>query len=234
MEVVVLFAKTPVPGGVKTRLLGTLTPTEAAALAGAFLSDLMGTLQLLAISDVRVALPTTDSAETVAPFVGQETVVVPQGAGDLGERLARVTGAEFARGARVVAAVGADHPTLPASLLRRCLEAARAGRSGWIPTEDGGFAAIALPRPLPGLFADVPWSTPQVAEAVRRNARRAGVPLEDCGVWWDVDTPEDLDRLVRELAGSPRGCAATRAVLETLDPPLSARGSHPSPPGDDR
>jgi glycosyltransferase A (GT-A) superfamily protein (DUF2064 family) len=209
---------------VKTRLADRLAPHEAASLAGAFLADVVEGLQLLANSDVRVALPDGDPPGPVRRLLGAGVPILPQGPGDLGDRLARAIAAETARGAPAVAVVGADHPTLPAELVRRCLAEARARRAGWIPTEDGGFAALSVGRDAPGLFDAVPWSTGGVADAVRANARRIGLDLVDCGVWYDVDTPEDLDRLAAELARSPGGCAATRAVLRALDPPLRDRG----------
>jgi hypothetical protein len=220
VESIVVFAKTPAPGRVKTRLGGRLAPSEIVALAGAFLTDLVAALQLLVNTDIRVALPDGDSRERARAFVPPAIPLVSQGPGDLGERLSRVIASELAAGATAVAVVGSDHPTLPAGHVRRCLAEARRGRAGWVPADDGGFAALALARPEPELFAGVPWSTEGVAEAVRRNARRLDLELVDCGTWYDVDTPEDLDRLAAELARDPARCPATRAVLDALDPPL--------------
>jgi len=96
------------------------------------------------------------------------------------------------------------------------LAAAATGEVGWIPTEDGGYACLALPRPLPGLFEGVPWSTGGVAEATRNNARRLGVNLCEVGSWYDVDRPADLDRLVKDPATVQR-CPATLAVLADIE-----------------
>lgn len=233
MESVVIFAKTPLVGRVKTRLAPRLGPLELTALAGAFLTDSVAALQLLANIDVRVALPDEDPRQPMREILGPAVPILPQGPGDLGDRLRRVTAAELSRDVRAVAVVGADHPTLPGAMIRRCLDAARPGRAAWVLTEDGGFAALALARPAPTLFRDVPWSAPGVAEAVRANARRSGVELVDCGRWYDVDTPEDLDRLAAELAGSPDACPATRAVLDGLDPPLHAGSRRTLPTGGD-
>jgi len=217
---ILLFAKEPVAGRVKTRLVPPLTPEEAAGLAEAFLRDLGEELRNVPGAELEVALPdgaAPDAAHALLPGAR----VVRQGPGNLGERLARATAEAFARHAPV-AAVGADHPDLPSALVSSCLDDAREGRVGWIPTEDGGYAAIALPRPLPGLFTGIPWSTSEVAAATRERAARLGVELVDRGRWYDVDTAEDLGRLSGVLE-SGSGCPATRAALARLDPPLAAR-----------
>jgi rSAM/selenodomain-associated transferase 1 len=219
---ILLFAKQPVPGRVKTRLTPFLTPNEASELAAAFLRDSAAALADVPDSVLEIALPSEDSREAVERLLGPHHSTVDQGPGDLGERLAHATECAFARRDGPVAVVGSDHPNLPARRVARALEEARRGRIGWVPTEDGGYAALALPRPIPGLFHDVPWSTAGVAEATRRNARTLGFALTDLGTWYDVDTPEDLRRLHREILAANE-CPATRTVLATLKPPLEER-----------
>jgi uncharacterized protein len=207
----VIFAKEPRPGHVKTRLSPPLSPVAAAALAAAFVSDLAR--RLAPLGHVTVALPPGDAAGRLAECVGPGVAFADQGPGDLGEKLARVTGDALAGGATVAVAIGADHPHLPLHRLREAIDAARAGDAGWIPTDDGGFACIAVSRLVPGLFEGVPWSTPGVAAAVRNNARTHGVSLRDAGTWYDVDTAEDLRRLVAD-PDSRRRCPGTMRVLD--------------------
>jgi hypothetical protein len=221
-DAAVVLAKAPMPGRVKTRLVPFVTHEEAASLACAFLGDLLETLHRFVTADIELALPDGDPAAAVRETLAPGTRLVRQGPGSLGTRLARASARRFARGARTVTLVGADHPDLPPALLRRSIAAARSGRVGWIPTRDGGFAAMSLPRPLPGLFRGVPWSTPSVGAAVRLRARRERVVLVDAGMWYDVDSPVDLRRLMRALAASGT-CPRTRAALTSLDPPIAER-----------
>ena len=214
MATIILFAKEPVPGRVKTRLVPPLSPELAAELAAAFLVDLVQVLDELP-ARLEIAIPPDSAVENLEKLLGPGRTWVDQGDGDLGQRLARTTAAAFERSPRPVAVVGSDHPNLPPERIAAALAAAAEGAVGWVPTEDGGYACLALPRPLPGLFADVPWSTGAVAEATRNNATRIGVPLRDVGGWYDVDRPADLAR----LAGDPetvRRCPATLAVLARI------------------
>ena len=219
---ILLFAKEPLAGRVKTRLVPPLTPEEAADLAAAFLRDLHAALKTVPGAEVVVALTDDSSAEAVERMLGPGVRLTRQGAGDLGTRLARATAAAFAEGGAPVAVVGSDHPDLPPGLVQKCLADAASGRIGWIPTEDGGYAALALPRSLPSLFENIPWSTGEVAAATRERAAELGIPLMDRGPWYDVDRVEDLARLSGVL-GSGSGCPATREALARLDPPLAAR-----------
>jgi rSAM/selenodomain-associated transferase 1 len=223
VSTVLVFAKPPIPGRVKTRLVPPLSPAEAARLAGAFLLDLTAALAELPGAHLEIALPAPGAPAAGADWLPAGIPVVSQVEGDLGERLSRATAAAFERRDGPVAAVGADHPSLPARLVSAALAEARGGRVGLVPTDDGGYAALALPRPMPGLFRDVPWSTGEVAAATRRNARALGVALVELGSWYDVDEIADLARLERDLAERPADCPETRAVLASLDPPLSRR-----------
>ena len=223
MATILILAKPPVAGRVKTRLVPPLSPEEAALLAEAFLRDLAASLGTLPGVHLEIALPPPGPPPGGPDWLPPGVPTVPQGEGDLGERLARVTADAFERRDGPVAVVGSDHPSLPPELVERALSEARQGRVGMIPTEDGGYAALSLPRPLPGLFRDVPWSSSGVAAATRRNARARGVALVDLPVWYDVDDADDLARLAWELTGRPGTCPATVLALSTLDPPLSSR-----------
>ena len=205
----------------KTRLVPPLTHAEAARLARAFVADLA---RRLAGLDARLvlALPPGSAPEAFAGVLPPGVRIADQGPGDLGAKLACATGEEFRRGAAVVAAVGSDHPDLPRERIAAALAAAREGRVGWVTTRDGGYACVALPRPLPGLFERVPWSTPEVADATRNNARQLGVLLEDAGPWYDLDAPGDVDRFLAE-PGAARECPDTWGVLTALAPAWEER-----------
>ena len=214
MATILLFAKEPVPGRVKTRLVPPLTPAQAARLAGAFLVDLVATLEGQP-ARLEIAVPADAGRANLEKLLGPDRHWVDQGDGDLGARLARTTAAAFARAPGPVAVVGSDHPNLPPDLVADALAAAAEGGVGWVPTEDGGYACVALPRPLPGLFEGVPWSTGGVADATRNNARELGVNLHEAGRWYDVDRPEDLERLAADPE-TRRRCPATLAVLTEI------------------
>jgi len=217
----VLFAKEPVPGRAKTRLVPPLRANEAAALAGAALRDLARRLDTLGGHRV-LAMPPEVPDATRRRWTPSGWEAADQGPGDLGARLARATSREFARGRRPVAVLGSDHPDLPLEAVRAALAAAAAGRVGWITTTDGGFACLALPEARPELFAGIPWSSPEVAPATRAAAGRLGFAMEDFGPWYDLDGAADVDRFLRD-ARNARECPATWTVLAGLEPPWDAR-----------
>ena len=217
-----LFAKVPAPGRVKTRLARAIGAAAAAGLAEAFLRDasarwatLPGCAPVVAADDPedpfwRSAFP--------APWR-----IEPQGGGDLGARLARAFARELARFDRV-AAIGADHPQLPAGAVERFF---REENAVW-PARDGGYAAILLSRAgaarlaadgVPGahLFEAISWSTPRVlAQTLTRSAAR-GVVLAALPETGDVDEPGDLDDLERDLASrDPEAPDFPRRTWEAL------------------
>ncbi|GJM43613.1 MAG: hypothetical protein DHS20C21_04550 [Gemmatimonadota bacterium] len=218
LATIVILAKEPRPGSVKTRLVPPLSDDEAAALARAFLCDLTRRLATIPDAQVALAIPSEDSPERMARWLGTPVRFLDQGSGDLGARLTRTLDRSLTDGADVAIAVGSDHPNLPRTIVRSAIETARKGNVGWARTDDGGYACIAVPRSLPGLFRDVPWSTADVADVTRNNADRMGVSLVDHGPWYDVDTAADLDRLVRDPATAWR-CPDTLQAVRSLQPP---------------
>ena len=193
----VFFGKSPVPGKVKTRLARTLGASAAAALAEAFLRD--GGRRYAGVPGCSPVLAADDPSD---PFWRSAFPppwrIEAQGEGDLGDRLARAFSREHRRFEKV-AALGSDHPALPADGLSRLLAAA----NGVWPTRDGGYAAIVLSRSHASsrLFQDVEWSTSRVLAQTLARAAAAEIELARMPETYDVDEEEDLERLAADLAG---------------------------------
>ena len=210
-----LFTKPPREGRVKTRLIGALTPAQAAALHQAFLEDLLDRLREGSF-DLRLAWA-LDPGEPLpeGPVAG-----VRQEGDDLGERLYRALAAA-GREAPSVAAVGSDHPTLPLETVHEAfarLEGRLEGGADVVlgPAEDGGYYLIALRAGAVArrLFEDIAWSTDRVFPETVERCRELGLRLELLPKASDVDTPEDLHRLASRMNGDDLGCPRTRALLD--------------------
>ena len=217
-----VFSKLPRPGRVKTRLIGDLTAVEAAELHAAFLADLIDEMQQGAF-DLRIAWALSE--DEVLPKESVEAVT--QVGADLGERLhhALATAAERYLS---VAAVGSDHPELTASLVEEAFDKLARGTDLVLgPSADGGYYLIGFRRDSidPTVLSDIPWSSDRVLSATITAARARGLLIELLPEVGDVDTPADLESLVRRLGQDPeRVGRRTRAVLETLNLLASPRG----------
>lgn len=238
----VVFAKAPVPGAVKTRLIGPARPglraDEAAALHAAFVRDVCGRGAAAGFGRRRLYV----AGELAHPLLVEVAAAAgfalrPQAGADLGARMHAALSAELGAGAAAVVLVGTDSPTLPLGYL----EQAAAWLGGEAPADavlgpalDGGYYLIGARRALPSLFAPgVAWSTDQVLpETLRRLCAlgREGLAVRLLPPFYDVDTPSDLVQLVSDLSifsmcpcdqsEKPMGAAAdapaTRAVLRAL------------------
>ncbi|HSK79364.1 MAG TPA: TIGR04282 family arsenosugar biosynthesis glycosyltransferase [Thermoanaerobaculia bacterium] len=206
-----LFTKPARAGRVKTRLIGDLTPAEAAELHAAFLSDLLARLAGGEF-DLRLAWalePGDEVPEGPVPGVRQRGE-------DLGERLFLAL-SEAGEEAASVAALGSDHPTLPVEIVHRAFEALERGAEVVLgPAEDGGYYLIALRAGAVSrrLFEGIEWSTERVLPATLDRCRELGLALEMLPPASDVDTPEDLARLAARMTGDDLGCPRTRTLLE--------------------
>lgn len=207
---VIVMAKAPRAGEAKTRLAPPLTRAAAARLAASLFADTVG-LALGAGAAVCVAYSPADgraALEEALRFAALEQTTseilwLEQRGADLGERLAGVVELAFAEGFGPVLLVGADSPTLPPDFIVAALEGLAGGRADVAlgATSDGGYYAVGLRAPAPGLFDSVEWSTPRAYAQTARNAARLGLRLLELPLWYDVDTPGDLLRLRAELDG---------------------------------
>jgi uncharacterized protein len=208
MESLVLFARAPVLGRVKTRLSKERGEREAILLYTAFLRDVATVCANWRDEDVavdpnrRLVLYVEPHGEDpllaeIARLAGAR--VVPQVGEDLGAKLRHIFDAEFARGARSVCAVGSDSPTLPRHLIDHAFRSLAWERVALGPSFDGGYWLVGAQRPAPEIFSDIPWSTPSVLNRTVAQLRGQGVRPYLLPFWYDVDEPSDLEPLVWHL-----------------------------------
>jgi rSAM/selenodomain-associated transferase 1 len=206
-----LFTKPARPGRVKTRLIGDLTPAQAAELHAAFLDDLLDRLRTGRFA-VTLAWALEEGDEIPAgPFPG-----IRQRGDGLGDRLYNALSEAAADGA-AVAALGSDHPTLPVAAVERAFDLLEEGADAVLgPAEDGGYYLIALRAAAVArrLFEDIAWSTGRVLPATLERIAELGLRLELLPLASDVDTPDDLRRLAAAMAEDDLGCPRTRALLQ--------------------
>ena len=206
---VYVFAKAPVAGRVKTRLVPAVGEEGAARLAAALLED---TLEALLQAGRAAPVLAVDDG---AAFRGRGLPMVEQGTGDLGERLERVLGRGLTR-AQAVVAVGSDAPGFPTPLLEACFSALEHTDAVLTPAEDGGFALLGLRRCPPGLLRGLPWSGAETLQATEARLRARGLSVVRVGRFFDVDGPADLARLRVELAEGTVQGRHTAQALSTL------------------
>jgi rSAM/selenodomain-associated transferase 1 len=197
---VVVFAKAPVPGRVKTRLAEAIGANAAADLHRAFLADLAETVASTGATGY-LALAGDEHHTGFDPYREHGFDFVTQGQGDLGDRLARVTSDLFARGHNKVVVVGSDSPTLQARHFAEAFAALERVPVVLGPSFDGGYYLIGLDSPYPEVFADIAWSTTAVASQTLSRCRQHGLLWDLLGFWYDVDTIDDLDFLRFHLLG---------------------------------
>ena len=196
----VIMAKAPQPGSVKTRLCPPLSYPEAADLYRCFLLDTIAKARTL--SNVRLLLAyTPTSSKDFFAALAPDATLMPQQGDDLGDRMAVCFTRSFALGYHRVLLIGSDLPTLPADYLQQAVALAAKPLIDLVigPSEDGGYYLIGLRRLHRALFDNMPWSTDNVfAETVRR-AEASGLHVARLPPWYDVDTPADLKRLRANL-----------------------------------
>ena len=219
----IVFAKPPVPGRVKTRLTPPLSPEDAARLYGAFLQDALDQYQDLGVTlRLYLALDEPPPGTGIAIRRGD---IFPQWTGNvfsqrgegLGERMKQAFRETFAAGRRRVILIGTDHPTLPSAWIKEgfaFLEAQRAVVLG--PTGDGGFYLIGMNESFPEIFEGMTYSHGAVFEQTTARVASCGASLQTLPEWYDVDTFDDLKRLVADMLRESAGAMRTRAMLQRL------------------
>jgi len=200
----IIFAKAPVAGLAKTRLIPALGAAGAAALAERLLVQAVAAAVAARLGPVELCVspdPGHPSFQQLARQHGLQ--LVSQGEGDLGQRMHRALQRALQRHAQVLL-MGTDAPGLDAALLRQAAMALRTHDAVFVPALDGGYALVGLKRPQPALFEGMTWSTARVMQDTRDRACNAGLSWAETLPVADIDVPADLQHL-------PAGWMATSA-----------------------
>jgi rSAM/selenodomain-associated transferase 1 len=195
---VAVFAKAPVAGQVKTRLVATLGEAGAAELHASLVRHALFAATLAGVGRVELWC----APDETHAFFGEcardmGARLRRQEGADLGARMAHAFEASLSAGRQLIL-IGSDCPALTAGGIERAAAALASHDAVVTPAEDGGYVLIGLSRRVPGLFDGIEWSTASVMDATRERLRAAGARWLELPALWDVDRPEDYARLQRE------------------------------------
>jgi hypothetical protein len=192
---IIIFAKAPCPGTVKTRLMPTLGAEGAAQLAAMMLAHTIDKALMADVGPVELCMsPDPGDAQWCGVTLPAGIVVTAQGEGDLGARMARAA----QRGLTQIGAVlliGTDCPKLSVAQLRAAAQAMHGVDSIIHPTADGGYALLGLRRVDDYLFSNIAWGTDEVAYATLCKLGELGWSTQVGALLHDIDEPRDLERL---------------------------------------
>lgn len=189
----IIFAREPLPGSVKTRLAAAIGDGAAAKLYETMLQDVLRTAGQL--SDV----------ETIVYWACEEESLLRldekygsssrrQSMGDLGQRMQGAFEEMFAAGCEICCIIGSDAPDLPLSHLEEAFQLLEKQQADVVlgPSLDGGYYLLGMRQVWPQLFENIPWSCSDVLAQSLTAARDSGLTAALLPEWQDIDTVEDL------------------------------------------
>lgn len=189
---VIVFAKAPVPGTVKTRLIPAIGDVAAARLAARMLRETVRQAVQAEIGPVELCCaPDCTHPDFLALRDTYGVTLTQQGDGDLGGRMHRALARTLQQHPCAVL-IGTDAPQLDADLLRHAARLLRSQPAVFAPAADGGYVLVGLTQAQPSLFAHIAWSTDQVMHQTRVRLAALGINGIDLPTLHDVDEPDDL------------------------------------------
>jgi hypothetical protein len=194
---IIVFAKAPNPGEAKTRLIPALGAAGAARLHERLVDRALATACAAALGAVELCC----APDAAHPFFADRAArfgvaLTEQGSGDLGARMQRALAARLP-----AVLIGADCPVMTPGYLRAACRAIAAGYDAALgPAQDGGYVLVAAGRSHPEAFARIRWGGPHVLEEQRARFRAIGWRWIELDTLWDVDRPEDLERVGKGIS----------------------------------
>lgn len=224
-RVLVIMAKAPRPGAVKTRLVAQLSIEAVTALYYCLLQDTLTLARSLLGVSVAIMCPESDVAELQA-IAGTTVTVVPQKGEGLAAGLTSVF-AHFAEDGGRVVAFNSDSPHLSQHVLENAFEILATRDLVVGPTHDGGYYLVGARASWPNLFANNGLGTNTALERLLTRARALKLSVGRAERFYDIDVADDLERLAKDLLPDPARAPRTAEWLSQhrfLPPRLAAAG----------
>lgn len=222
-----VFAKFWEPGKVKTRLARTIGNTQAAEIYKQFIRNTLERTSGIATRHTLVVTPERrlpDFLDITPDGWSLET----QSEGDLGERISAYFNLAFEHQFKKVLLVGSDSPTIPSEIIKKAFEELDHFDCVIGPSHDGGYYLIGLTNFQPEIFESIQWSSELVFQQTMERAAALKLSVSTLATWYDVDTIEDLKRVLADLSSLPPErltrteteiCSLATSILSELDLP---------------
>lgn len=197
---IIIMAKAPTAGKVKTRLQPFLPPEKCAELATAFLQDAETKAKSVCVNTILAYAP-ADKSDFLESITVAEHILIAQSGATLGARMSNAFNFAFSGKSDSVVLIGTDSPTFPAEFIKQAFEFLETNADLVLgKTADGGFYLIGLRgKNYPQLYENVNWSSMEVFEQTVKNAEQLKLLLQEIPAWYDVDTPTDFIKLRDEF-----------------------------------
>ena len=217
--IILLFLKSPVKGGVKTRLSKTIGEDPALHVYKSFGQGMIKTLEA-GKYPFRLCFYPPDSGEIVKSWLGSSYSYLPQQGQDLGERMKNAMTEAFSTGMKKVLLIGSDIPALTKPILNEALTALDNNNAVIGPAVDGGYYLIGFNNNtfLPDIFHGIEWSTGSVFTRTMDLLRGAGLSVHTLEELTDIDTFDDLQSFIKIKPGNKyRRVSFVRALKRSVN-----------------
>ena len=222
----IIFAKAPVAGDVKTRLCPPLTPDEAASLHGSLVLDIIERGALLkGCEQILAGAPNAEHPFFRAIKTRFKIPIWNQRGDDLGSRMAQAFQTALGNPYQSGIIIGTDIPGITVSILSSAFKSLEEHDIVLGPTEDGGYYLIGLKNAVPELFENITWSTDTVFSVTQQKAQSLGLSLKILPKLRDLDAEEDLLVFIQESKNSKNQTfsSRTKKVLQELEKRVATR-----------
>lgn len=220
-DLLVIFAKAPEPGRVKTRLTPAISKECAARLHEAFIMDILDATTSVAAKRALACLPTTKHPFFSLLKKKEPLQFIHQKGEDLGARMRNAFEWGLSEGFQKVVLIGCDAPTLPIEMIQAAFDHLTTTEVVLGPSLDGGYYLIGTKETMPDLFSQLPWGTETV---LRETLERVNKKKRRCRLlpfWYDIDRPHDLAFLSAHLRLMARQSAplpmATMEIINQME-----------------
>jgi uncharacterized protein len=211
--VIVVVAKAPQVGKVKTRLCPPLNYEQASILHTGLLLDTVNIAGQVLDCVVKAVCPTAQDAATLSQLLPPAVSYIIQPTAGLTAALTYSFEECLRQGYQKVFCISSDNPTLPVVYLNQAVSALDKHDLVLGPSEDGGYYLIGAKKVYPFLFEDMVWSVSTVTNRTLERATQHNLRVHLLPLWYDLDTGQELSRFVKELAPNGTDAPFTREAL---------------------